>query len=60
MLPDMSAHALVKFVNQASGIQSERLGSTTTPKHGGETRPWRSLHSMFSSGVQGGFSNGTW
>ena len=45
MLLDKSAHTLVKFVNQASGIQSEL---PTTLKHGGETRPWRSLHSMFS------------
>ena len=45
-LLDQSAHTLVKFVNQACGIQSEL---PTTLKHGGETRPWRSLHSMFFS-----------
>ena len=42
-------HELVKYVNQASGIQSTL---PTTLKHGGETRPWRSLHSMFSSVVE--------
>ncbi|KAI6651069.1 Transposase [Oopsacas minuta] len=45
-LLDQSAHTLVKFVNQACGIQSEL---PTTLKHGSETRPWRSLHSMFFS-----------
>jgi hypothetical protein len=39
-------HELVKFVNQSSGIQSIL---PTTLKHGGETRPWRSLYAMFSS-----------
>ena len=42
-------HELVKYVNQASGIQS---ALPTTLKRGGETRPWRSLHSMFSSVVE--------
>ena len=40
------SHKLVKYVNQASGIQSNLPISL---KHGGETRPWRSLSDMFSS-----------
>lgn len=43
---DGFCHDLVKYVNQASGIQSKL---PTTLKHGGETRPWRSLTEMFSS-----------
>lgn len=39
-------HELVRFANQASGIQSNLPKSL---KHGGETRPWRSLTDMFSS-----------
>lgn len=42
-----SAHSLVQYVNQASGIQSEL--PTTLNHSSGETRPFRSLHSMFSS-----------
>ncbi len=40
------SHELVKYANQASGIQSALPVSL---KHGGETRPWRSLSYMFSS-----------
>lgn len=36
----------MRYVNQASGIQSKL---PTSLKHGGETRPWRSLTAMFSS-----------
>jgi len=43
---DSFCHDLVRYVNQASGIQSLL---PTSLKHGGETRPWRSLSSMFSS-----------
>ena len=45
-LLDTYCHELVKYANQATGIQS-RL--PTSLKHGGETRPWRSLTEMFSS-----------
>lgn len=40
------SHDLVRFANQASGIQSNLPKSL---KHGGETRPWRSLSDIFSS-----------
>ena len=40
------SHDLVRYVNQASGVQSNL---PTTLKHGGETRPWRSLIGMFAS-----------
>jgi hypothetical protein len=43
---DSFCHDLVRYANQASGIQSNL---PTTLKHGGETRPWRSLSAMFSS-----------
>jgi len=43
---DSFCHDLVKYANQASGIQSNL---PTSLKHGGETRPWRSLSAMFSS-----------
>jgi hypothetical protein len=43
---DNFCHDLVKYVNQASGIQSHL---PTSLKHGGETRPWRSLTDMFTS-----------
>jgi hypothetical protein len=43
---DNFCHELVKYVNQASGIQSNL---PTSLKHGGETRPWRSLTDMFTS-----------
>jgi hypothetical protein len=43
---DSFCHELVKYVNQASGIQSQL---PTSLKHGGQTRPWRSLSAMFSS-----------
>ena len=43
---DNFCHDLVKYVNQASGIQSNL---PTSLKHGGVTRPWRSLTDMFTS-----------
>jgi len=43
---DNFCHELVKYANQASGVQSNLPKSL---KHGGETRPWRSLTDMFSS-----------
>ncbi|KAI6661971.1 Hobo element transposase HFL1 [Oopsacas minuta] len=46
MYLDQFCHELVRFVNHSSGIQSN-LPSTL--KHGGLTRPWRSLSNMFVS-----------
>jgi hypothetical protein len=43
---DSFCHDLVRYGNQASGIQTNL---PTFLKHGGETRPWRSLSAMFSS-----------
>lgn len=43
---DNFCHELVKYANQASGVQTNLPKSL---KHGGETRPWRSLTDMFSS-----------
>ena len=43
---DQFCHELIRFVNHSSGIQSNL---PTTLKHGGITRPWRSLSSMFVS-----------
>ena len=40
------SHKLVKYVNQASGIQSN---VSVSLKHKGEAHPWRSLSDMFSS-----------
>ena len=39
-------HQLVSYVNHASDVQEEL---PCTLKHGGVTRPWRSLYSMFYS-----------
>ena len=43
---DLFCHELIRFVNHSSGIQSNL---PTTLKHGGLTRPWRSLLCMFVS-----------
>jgi len=43
---DKFCHDIVSYANKTSGLQS---CLPTTLKHGGETRPWRSLSGMFSS-----------
>jgi len=43
---DNFCHDIVSYANKTSGLQS---CLPTSLKHGGETRPWRSLSGMFSS-----------